>query len=228
MANRTYHPRNIPVHGYAVTEHPFYMTWCGMLSRCETPTFPGYPNYGGRGIKVCRRWYHFENFANDMWPRPHGAFTLERVDNSKGYSKSNCRWATRSDQCVNRRTFKNNTSGFTGVVPLENGRYIARFDYEHVRYHIGRFDTAIDAAEARVTFVDMFFDDREKAVASVSSETLWCTSSTGVRGVTVHPDGGYIVRVTLGGIRHYVGYFQTVEEAADARANFIASRTVEA
>lgn len=228
MTNRTYHTRSVPIHGYAAQEHPLYTHWSSMLSRCTNPNEPGYVNYGARGINVCARWVHFENFANDMWPKPEGRFSLERVDNHKGYSPSNCKWATPSEQAFNRRTFKNNTTGFTGVVPLENGRYIARLDYEHVRYNIGRFGTAIEAAEARAEFVDMFFDDREKAVASVSSETLWCTSSTGVRGVTVHPDGGYIVRVTLSGVRHYVGYFQSVEEAADARANFIASRTVEA
>ncbi len=228
MTNRTYHTRSVPIHGYAAQDHPLHTHWSSMLSRCTNPNEPSYMNYGARGINVCSRWVHFENFANDMWPKPEGRFSLERVDNHKGYSPSNCKWATPSEQAFNRRTFKNNTTGFTGVVPLKNGRYIARLDYEHVRYNIGRFGTALEAAEARAAFVDMFFDDREKAVASVGSETLWCTSSTGVRGVTVHPDGGYIVRVTLSGVRHYVGYFQTVEEAADARANFIASRTVEA
>lgn len=225
MANRTYHTRNIPVHGYVVKEHPLYRHWASMLSRCTNRNNAGYVNYGGRGIEVCSRWVHFENFANDMWPKPEGAYSLERVDNHKGYSPDNCKWATNTEQAFNRRTFKNNTSGFTGVIPKENGRYIARFDYEHVRYIIGSFSTAIDAAEARAAFVDLFFEDRERAIDSVSSETLWRTSSTGVRGVTVHPDGGYIVRVTLQGVRHYVGYFQTVEEASNARASFIASRT---
>lgn len=222
----TYHPRNVPVHGYAVKDHPLYVTWADMKARCANKNCPEYVNYGARGIKVCARWRHFENFALDMWPKPEGLFTLERVNNNLGYMPSNCRWATPSDQCFNRRLFKNNSSGYTGVVDVSNERgltrFVARMDFEHVRYVIGRFNTAEDAADARQAFVERFFDDREAAVASITSETLWCTSSSGVRGITPHKDGGYIARATVNGVRHYIGYFQTLDEACDARNRFLA------
>jgi len=32
--------------------------------------------------------------------------SLDRVDNNKGYSKENCRWSTRTEQCSNRRDNK--------------------------------------------------------------------------------------------------------------------------
>lgn len=220
MPNQTYHPRNVPVDGHAPRDHPIYICWAGMKARCNNKNNPQYKNYGARGIKVCPRWRHFENFAADMGMRPASDFTIERVDNNKGYSPENCRWATRSDQSLNRRKFSNNTSGFTGVVEIK-GRFEARMNFEHVRYRIGRFNTVREAARARLRFAKLFFADRDAAVASVSCDVVWCTSSTKVRGVTVHPDGGYIARATVNGVRHYIGYFQTVDEASDARKRFL-------
>jgi hypothetical protein len=217
MANRTYHPRGLLVDGVRAQAHPLYTTWANMLSRCYNPDAPGYENYGGRGIRVDPAWHHFACFARDMGAKPGPELTLERKNNALGYSKHNCKWDTRSNQCVNRRTFKNNTSGYTGVVPV-NGRFEARFDYEKQRYPLGRFDTAEAAAEVRSAFVGLFFADRSAALGMISDETVWCTSTTKVRGVTPHKDGGYIARCTVKGERKYLGYYQTVEEAAAAIA----------
>jgi hypothetical protein len=70
----------------------------------------------------------------------------------------------------------------------------------------------------------LFNRDREAAIESISEETVWNNSKTKVRGVTPHVDGGYIVRVTIKGVRHYVGYYKTIEEARDARLAFIAEQ----
>ena len=79
-----------------------------------------------------------------MGAKPSPEMTIERVDNMKGYEPGNCVWASRSDQCVNRRKLKNNTTGSTGVV--RQGRsWIARFDYEGVRYNVGWFATLDEA-----------------------------------------------------------------------------------
>lgn len=81
---------------------PTYRIWAGMLSRCRDPKNHGYADYGGRGITVCNRWLVFENFFEDMGPRPDG-LTLEREDNEKGYCKENCVWASAGIQARNRR-----------------------------------------------------------------------------------------------------------------------------
>lgn len=215
MANRTYHPRGKLVHGFAARAHPLYSTWASMLARCYNPDEPKFANYGGRGITVAPEWHHFERFALDMGLKPNPELTIERSDNSRGYSKENCRWATRSDQCVNRRVFSSNTIGATGVVAV-NTRFVARFDYEKTRYTIGRFDTLEAAEAARSAFIGLFFRDRQAAMEMLSGETVWATSSTKIRGVTPHADGGFIARATVDGVRKYLGYFKTVEEAAEA------------
>ena len=85
--------------------HPLFGTWQLMRYRCANKKSP---KYGGRGIKVCKRWKGrngFVNFVNDMGPRPKGK-TLDRFPNNNGnYEPSNCRWATLKQQnCNTRRT----------------------------------------------------------------------------------------------------------------------------
>jgi hypothetical protein len=72
------------------------MSWVLMNSRCNNPKNPKYPRYGGRGIKVCERWFRFASFLDDMGERPPGC-TIDREDNDKGYEPGNCRWLPRGE-----------------------------------------------------------------------------------------------------------------------------------
>ena len=79
--------------------------WTRMRSRCNTTTDKDYARYGGRGIKVDPRWDSYVNFAADMGPHPGNGQTLDREKNDLGYSKDNCRWASRLVQGRNRGAY---------------------------------------------------------------------------------------------------------------------------
>jgi hypothetical protein len=83
-----------------------YKTWVGMCGRCTNPGHSRFADYGGRGITVDPRWFDFSNFLADMGEKPSPELSLDRVDNDQGYSPSNCRWVTRSEQALNRRPRK--------------------------------------------------------------------------------------------------------------------------
>lgn len=98
---------------------PEYNIWCGMKRRCLSKTCQQYGRYGAIGIKVCERWLSFENFISDMGFRPSLKHSLDRYPNKNGnYEPGNCRWATPSEQCNNRKnnlflTYKNQTKSMS-------------------------------------------------------------------------------------------------------------------
>ena len=94
-------PKNLK-HGGVGSYH--YRAWSGMKSRCYNSGNPGFPSYGGRGIRVCQRWLDsFEDFRRDVGERPSAKHSIDRIDVNGDYAPDNCRWATAIQQTHNRR-----------------------------------------------------------------------------------------------------------------------------
>lgn len=85
---------------------PEYRIWRGMMQRCNNPKAPSFRRYGGRGIKVCGGWLSFDNFFQDMGPRPSEWHSIDRIDGDGPYAKENCRWATPTEQSRNRKNHR--------------------------------------------------------------------------------------------------------------------------
>ena len=129
---------------------PEYNTWATMLQRCMNPNNPSYKDYGGRGITVCDDWLKFENFFRDMGKRPTPKHSIDRKENGGNYEPGNCRWATNTEQAMNKRTLKRNSTGITGVCFDKKGRKFRAYIYSgEARKHLGFFNTIEEATQAR-------------------------------------------------------------------------------
>lgn len=83
---------------------PEYNSWQAMYARCYNSKHQNYHRYQQLGITICDEWKNsFVNFIKDMGLKPSPTHTLDRIDNTKGYYKENCRWATPTEQARNKR-----------------------------------------------------------------------------------------------------------------------------
>lgn len=95
-------------HKFSTRYNPLYATWHTMKERCYLKTYHKYPDYGGRGIKICDEWLGKEGFKNFCkWSLSYGwhrGLSLDRIDNDGDYCPDNCRWVTIEIQNNNKRT----------------------------------------------------------------------------------------------------------------------------
>lgn len=134
------HRHNI-THGASDTRA--YVIWHSMKGRCLNPNNHAYSSYGGRGIKICKRWMSFPNFLADMG-QPPDEHEIERTNNNKGYAPSNCRWATRREQQNNRRANRLLTHDGLNMTVAEWSRHL-NFSDTAIR---SRLDAGMSTADA--------------------------------------------------------------------------------
>lgn len=139
-----------------LSKHPLYSTYYGMVVRCKYPSSSNYKNYGGRGIKVCKRWLGedgFTHFITDMGDKPSQHHTLDRINNDGDYTPENCRWATRKEQMQTARPRgdnSRNTSGIRGIhFDISKMSWRGSFTVKGKRYFTRYFKSRADAIQAK-------------------------------------------------------------------------------
>lgn len=96
---------------HGMTGTRFYRVWADIITRIMNKKYKEYYLYGGRGIKICKKWLNFKNFKNDMYElylehsKKFGEknTTIERINANGNYRKRNCKWVTKREQCNNKR-----------------------------------------------------------------------------------------------------------------------------
>ena len=90
-----------------------YHIWADMRYRCNNRKAQKWKDYGGRGIRVCKRWSDYRVFLSDVGRRPSDRHSLDRINNNGNYSPSNVRWATAKEQ--KRNTRENHRLSYDGI-----------------------------------------------------------------------------------------------------------------
>lgn len=135
------------IHGLIKTKE--YHTWSNVKSRCHNPKCRSYYNYGAKGIYMSKEWYEsFLSFLEDMGEKPSHEHEIDRIDNSKGYEKGNCKWVLDKENCLNKGDYIKKSNLPRGVYLSRNKqKYSASIGVEGKNYHIGVFNTQEQAHE---------------------------------------------------------------------------------
>lgn len=138
-----------------------YIVWEGIKQRCCNPNNKNFPDYGGRGIKMCPEWHESYSCFRE-WAYQNGyaeGLQIDRINNDGNYCPENCRWVRRKTNIRNTRARKSSRSGVKGVFPLADGRYLVKIGVNGKQLTIGRFATLEEAKEARLNAEAKYWTD---------------------------------------------------------------------
>lgn len=170
-----------------------YRIWCGMLRRCYNKNDISYKKYGAVGIKICDEWRDFIDFWNDMEDTYFEEAQIDRLNNEKGYSKENCRWATLKEQANNKR----------------NVRF---YEYGGKKMNLPDWDKKLGLKKGTTRArMHTFGWSVEKALSTPKKKYQGYSRARGL----------YQVEVKRNRRRYFVGRYKTKKEALEARRKFL-------
>lgn len=137
-------------HGESYTK--LYKSWKGMKNRCNNPNATHYEYYGGKGIKVCKKWSNdfltFKQWAlNNEY---NEKLSLDRINSKNNYSPKNCRWVNSKTQAVNQKDRKKSTNMPQGVSEIKGPKgtkYKVQICINYKIMQLGRFDSIKEASK---------------------------------------------------------------------------------
>lgn len=218
-----------------------YNIWKGMKHRVHSKDEHRSNSYADKGITVCKEWQSFDNFKD--WALANNytdSATIDRRDNDGNYEPSNCRWTDTLTQMANtRQLIASNTSGYRGVSQTPYGVFDSYITVNKKRTHLGYYDTALEAAKARDTYV--IKNNLEHTLNNVLEENEYVepnlgaiiirTNKSGYRGVSyisrlADTNKPWFAQITIGANnRVFSKYYSSAEEAAFFREHFIYSNS---
>lgn len=141
---------------HGMSDTPVHKVWKNMKQRCYNTKCDKYEDYGGRGISVCDEWLN-DSAAFIIWALDSGyseELQINRVENNGNYEPNNCNFITRSENCNNKRPYKNNSSGYRRVaLDSKKESYEALVTYRGRRHYLGRYRTSREAAVVGDKFI---------------------------------------------------------------------------
>lgn len=150
-------------HGMSKTQ--IYKVWQTMVYRCaDTNKCGAWKKYGAKGIKVCKEWLDFRNFyqwsimngyKEEKLPSGKNKYTIDRIDNTKGYEPNNCRWVDYTTQNCHLAMLTTNKSGYKGVSwSKTEKKWVCVISINNHSKRIGAFLTQKEAVENRNKYID--------------------------------------------------------------------------
>jgi len=156
-------------HGYTKTHPRLYRIYKNMVARCNNRTSTSYYKYGAIGVEVCKEWKDsISTFVE--WAILNGykdTLTIDRIDNTKGYTPDNCRWVSTTIQNRNILRMKMGETGARGIHKSHTkGRYRATISVNNKSITIGTSSTINGAVKLRNKYID------DNNLTHIKSETL--------------------------------------------------------